>query len=204
VRTIKTAADVAWLLGQVEQGLGSVLLHGAPGSGITMMARRLAEAVPVAIGRRLAEVAWIYAGSGLGLPPVRTFRAPHFTVSKAGLIGGGFAPRQRPGEVSLAHTGTLYLDELLCFRSACLRRLWSALADGYVPLVGEGGSFRVPARPALVVASAPLRDWAARGGPWHSRFELRVLVGLPPCLVAGDAELARLLAPQARLEVAVV
>src|SRR5690606_30112523 len=93
-------------------------LIGPPGTGKTMLARRLPSILP-ALGRQEAlEATAIHSVAGLlprtgGLLPERPFRAPHHTVSAAGLVGGGSSPR--PGEVSLAHQGVLFLDELLEF-----------------------------------------------------------------------------------------
>jgi magnesium chelatase family protein len=150
MKTIAHQKGVDWLVGQVEQGVRSVLMVGTPSSGRTFLARRLAEAAPVPIGRMLSEVCWLYAGNGM-LPPVRPFRAPHHTISEPALLGGGRPAR--PGEVSLAHGGTLYLDDAPEFRGRVLQELWRTLAKGHAALRGCC-AYDAPARPALVLASA--------------------------------------------------
>jgi magnesium chelatase family protein len=136
----------------------NLLLIGSPGAGKTMLARRLAGLLPE-LGRDEAlEVTQVLSAAGLlpadaGLVCERPFRAPHHTISVAGLIGGGRVPH--PGEVSLAHRGVLFLDELCEFPRAALEALRQPLESGEVMVVRSGASVRFPARFALVAAANP-------------------------------------------------
>jgi magnesium chelatase family protein len=129
-----------------------VLLIGPPGSGKIAHARRMCESLPALEQNDAAIAAWIRHGAGLpdhGSRPV--FRAPHHTVSDAGLVG----LRGRPGEVSLAHGGCLLLDELPEFRRAAIGELGYVLRQGERPMITRlGDHVRLPARPRLLVAAA--------------------------------------------------
>jgi magnesium chelatase family protein len=135
-----------------------VLLLGPPGSGKITLAREMARRLKPASGDDAVDLAWIYHGSGLGRSVDETnafvpFRAPHHTVSEAGLVGGGALGR--PGEVSLAHGGCLVLDELPEFSQLSIHALGFALGDQFAGVRARGGLvFRIPARPQLVVACA--------------------------------------------------
>jgi magnesium chelatase family protein len=135
---------------------GRVLLVGAPGSGKTMVARALAASAEPLSPQEGREVARIYGAAGLiGDAPLtarRPFRAPHHTVSEAGLVGGGACPR--PGEVTLAHRGVLFLDELPEFRRTALQALAGVLRDGAARFVRSREIVKLPAEPMAVVASA--------------------------------------------------
>lgn len=132
-----------------------ILLIGEPGCGKTMLARRLPGLLPP-LGRAEAiEASIVHSVAGLldpaeGLLSRRPFRAPHHTATAAGLVGGG--TKLRPGEVSLAHHGVLFLDELGEFRSGVLEALRQPLESGEVRLVRASGALRMPARFQLVAA----------------------------------------------------
>ncbi len=138
----------------------NLLMIGPPGAGKTMLARRLPTILPPLSAEEAIEVSAIWSVAGLlppegGLLAVRPFRAPHHTISDAGLIGGGSIPH--PGEVSLAHLGVLFLDEMPEFPQHVLEALRQPLEDGTVIVTRVAGTSRFPARFQLVGAANPCR-----------------------------------------------
>lgn len=136
----------------------NLLLVGPPGVGKTLLARRLPGLLPPLTRDEAVEVSRIYSAVGLlpegtGLVAARPFRAPHHSVSDGGLIGGGNPPR--PGEVTLAHRGVLFLDELPEFRRNVLELLRQPLESGWVQLVRAKVAVTFPARFTLVAAMNP-------------------------------------------------
>jgi magnesium chelatase family protein len=135
----------------------NLLMIGPPGAGKTMLARRLPGLLPPLATEEALEVTAIHSVAGLlsstRLSRDRPFRAPHHTVSEVGLVGGGDGPR--PGEVSLAHHGVLFLDELAEFRRSALEALRQPLEDGAVTISRAYAKATFPARLLLVCAMNP-------------------------------------------------
>jgi magnesium chelatase family protein len=153
----KRALEVA------SAGGHNVLLIGPPGAGKTMLARRLPTILPPMSFEEIIEVTQIYSASGLlksrGVIGERPFRSPHHTTSVAGLIGGGLWPK--PGEVSLAHHGVLFLDELPEFRKHALESLRQPLEDGEVTVSRATMSVSYPSSFMLIAAMNPCEDAVA-------------------------------------------
>lgn len=152
-RLVKRAMEIA------AAGMHNILVSGPPGCGKSMLARRLPTILPPLSREEALEVSQIYSVAGLlpekGILTERPFRMPHHTVSPAAMAGGGTIPG--PGEISFAHRGVLYLDELPEFQTEVLEILRQPMEDGQVTLSRNGGTYVFPCEFMLAASRNPCR-----------------------------------------------
>jgi len=183
----------------------NVALKGPPGTGKTMLAERLSSILPPLSKGEAIELLKIRSWHGLlencyALPSERPFRSPHHTASYAGLIGGSHGSSPRLGEISLAHNGVLFLDEMAEFRKDVLEVMRQPLESGMIRIVRAGMTIDYPAQFMLVAAFNPckcgfythpkractcsinqIRNYRAKlSGPLMDRIDLHIEVGPPP------------------------
>lgn len=157
-----------------------LLLVGSPGAGKTMVARRLPGLLPPPTPEEALEIATVASAAGLAPPgslehATRPFRAPHHTASDAGLLGGNINPT--PGEISLAHHGVLFLDELPEFKRSVLETMRQPLEEGYVTISRAAGTMTFPSQFMLVAAMNPTPDGKMPGESKSSPREIQNYLG---------------------------
>lgn len=149
-QSVKRALEIA------AAGAHNLVMVGPPGSGKSMMAKALVTILPPLSKKETIDVTTIYSICGLtnsGLINQRPFRSPHYTISSAALLGGG--SNLRPGEISLAHRGVLFLDEMLEFARYSLEALRQPLEDGQITISRVSGTVTYPASFTLIAAANP-------------------------------------------------
>lgn len=173
-KMLKRACEIA------VAGRHNLLFVGPPGAGKTMAAKRIPSILPPMTERERIEVSKIYSICGMfdesqGLIGVRPFRSPHHTVSPQGLAGGGVNPK--PGEISLAHAGVLFLDELTEFKPGTLEILRQPMEERQIQLIRANGKYTFPADFMLVAAMnnsyhsiIQFNFYMALQTPWNKAF----------------------------------
>jgi magnesium chelatase family protein len=199
LQEIKGQAHARRALEIAAAGGHNLIFVGPPGSGKTMLARRLSSILPAITFEEALEVTQIHSVAGLlkdkgTLVTIRPFRSPHHSASGPSLVGGGSFPR--PGEISLAHRGVLFLDELTEFKRDVLEFLRQPLEDGHVTISRTRQSVSFPAQFTLVASTNPCpcgfygdtvqpctctprnreQYWARLSGPLMDRIDLQVAV----------------------------